>query len=143
MKKIGLYILFLPVIVSYGSKVNSGDTSQDLRIFKVAQVAPIINNLDNDLILILLLITLIFVLLFGIAVCRVIQKLIRIRHAYREFISNRWIDEPDTHSRKTEDPDLNLGLFTEQQWLLSELLSQGLEDGDGHDFVDLPHDWRS
>jgi hypothetical protein len=141
MKKISLYILFLPVLVGYGSNVNSGDTSQDLRIFKTAQVAQVINDIDNGLVLILLLVTLFFILLFGIAVCHVLQKLIRIRHAYREFISNRWIDEPNTHSRKTEDPDLNLGLFTEQQWLLSELLSQGPVDGDCHDFVDLPHDW--
>jgi hypothetical protein len=141
MKKIGLYILFLPVIVGYGSKVNSVDTSQDLLGFKVMQIDQSINDLSNSLVLILLLVTLIFVLLFGIAVCYVLQKLIRIGYAYREFISNRWIDEPDVHARKVEETDLNLAMFTEQQWELSELLSQGHEDGDSHDFVDLPHDW--
>ncbi len=39
MKKIGFFILFLPVMVAYGSRGNVVDIPQDLRVFKAAQVA--------------------------------------------------------------------------------------------------------
>jgi hypothetical protein len=142
MKKIGFFILFLPALDAYWSGGNAVvDTPQDLSIIKAARFAQGINDLDHSQVLILLLVALIFVLLFGLAVFLIVWRLIRIGRAYRELVTSRWSDEPNTHWRKAEEPDLCLHMFTEQQWLLNQLLSQGYDDTDAHDFVDLPHDW--
>jgi len=98
-------------------------------------------DINHSQVLILLLVTIIFIVIFGLAVLLIVWRLIRIGRAYFAFISCRWTEDPDIHSRKVQETDLNLAMFTEQQWPLSELFSQGHEDGDGHDFVDLPHDW--
>jgi flagellar biogenesis protein FliO len=140
MKKIGGFILFLPVMVSYWSRGNVVDTPKDLRVFKVSLVAQSTNGLDHNQVLILLLVTLVFVLLFSMALYLIVRRLIRIARAYRRFVSNQWVDDLDVHSRKVEESDLNLGVFTEQQWLLNQLLTQGHEDADAHNFVDLPND---
>jgi hypothetical protein len=143
MEKIDFFILFLPVMLADGSKSCSVDTPRDLLGFKAMQVDQSINDLSNSLVLILLLVTLIFILLFGIAVCHIIRRLIRIGRAYREFISSRWVEDPDIRRRKAEETDLSQEIFTEQQWLLSEWFSQYHEDGDALDYVDHPHDWWS
>ncbi len=93
--------------------------------------------------LILLLVTLIFVVLFGLAVYLIVRRLIRIGRAYRELVSNGWIDEPDAHWRKAEETDLYMQILTEQQWLFNQFLSQGHEDADTHDLLDVSHDWWS
>jgi len=141
MKKIGFFILFLPVLLAFGSKDKSLVSPHEWGVINTAQVAQSINDFDHIQVLILLLVTFIFVLLFSIAMYQVVRQLIRIGRAYRAFISNRWIEDPDVPRRIAEESDLKLGVFTEQQWLLSQLLSQAHEDGDAHDFVDLPHDW--
>ena len=141
MKKIGFFILFLPVMVDYESKGNAFDTSQALKVFMATKVDLGINNLDHSQVLILLLVGLIFVLLFGLAVFLIVWRLIRIGHAYRELVNSNWNDEPHNRWRKVGESDLSLGMFTEQQWLLDQLFWQNHEDGGAHDFVDLPHNW--
>ena len=140
MKKLGFFIQFLPVMVAYGSRGNVVAAPQDMRVFEAVQATQNTKDLDHNQILILLLVTLLFVLLFGMALYLIVRRLIRIGRAYRRLFSNVHIDYPDVHSRKAEKADLDLAMFTEQQWLLSQLLSQGYEDRDDHDFVDLPHD---
>ena len=73
MKKIAFFIQFLPVMVAYGSRGNVVAVPQDLRVFKAAQVAQKMNNLDHSLVLILLLVTLVFVLIFSIVLYQFIQ----------------------------------------------------------------------
>jgi hypothetical protein len=143
MKKIAFFIPLLLVMVLYESKGNAEDIPQDLRVFKAAQVAQKMNNLDHSLVLILLLVTLVFVLIFSIVLYQFIRRLIRLGRAYRKYISSTWNDDPDMQSRKAEEPDFSLGMFTEQQWLMNQLLSLGHEDGATNDSVDLPHDWWS
>ena len=143
MKKIGFFILFLPALDAYWSGGNAVDTPQDLSVIKAARVAQGINDLDHSQVLMLLLVTLIFVVLFVMAFCLVVRRLIRIGRAYRELVTSRWIDEPNTHWRNAEEHDLSMQIFTEQQCLLNQLLSLDHENGDAHDFVDLPHDWWS
>jgi hypothetical protein len=143
MKKIGFFILFLPALDAYWSGGNAVDTPQDLSVIKAARVAQVINDLNHSQVLILLLVTLIFVVLFGLAFFLIVRRLIRIGRAYRQLVSSVRTDEPDVHWRKAEEPDLSMQIFTEQQWLLNQLLSQSHEDGDAHDFVDFPHDWWS
>jgi hypothetical protein len=143
MKKIIFFSLFIPVIVAYGSRGNLVDTPKDLRVIKSTQVAQNINELDHCLILILLLLALIFVALFVLSVFLIVRRLIRISRAYHKLITSGWIDESDVHLRKAGESNLNQGIFTEQLWLLSQLFSQGHENGDTHDFLDPPHDWWS
>ena len=144
MKKIGFFILFLPALDAYWSGGNAVvDTPLDLSIIKATRVTQGINDLNHGQVLILLLVTLIFVVLFGLAFFFIVRRLIRIGRAYRQLVSSVRTDEPDVHWRKAEEPDLSMQIFTEQQWLLNQLLSQSHEDGDAHDFVDFPHDWWS
>ena len=102
-----------------------------------------LSDVGHAEILILLLITLLFIALFFIGVCLIVPRLIRIGRSYLRFISGSWTDEPDVHWRKSDDPDFIPGMFTEQQGLLNQLLSQGHEDGDAHDFSDISHDMWS
>jgi len=143
MKKIGFFILCLPALDTYWSGGNAVDTPQDLSVIKAAWVTQGINDLDHSQVLILLLVTLIFVVLFGMAVYLVIRRLIRIGREYRELVTSRWIDEPNTHWRKCEETNLYLQTLTEQQWLFNQFISQGHDDANTHDLLDLPHDWCS
>jgi hypothetical protein len=143
MKKIGFFNLFIPVMVAYGSRGTVVDTQKDLRVIKATQVAQNINELDHSLILILLLLALIFAALFVLSVFFIVRRLIRIGRAYHKLITSGWIDESEAHLIKANESDLSFGMFTDQQWLLNQLFSQGHEDGDAHEFVDPPHDWWS
>ncbi len=143
MNKIDFFSLFLPALEAYGSKSKAGDTPQDLSMIKAARVVQSINDINHSLVLILLLVTVIFVALFGLLVFLIVRRLIRIGRAYGRLVSASWIDDPDVHLRKAEDPDLSLGMFTEQQWLFNQFLSQGHEDADAHDLLDISHDWWS
>ncbi len=128
-------------MLPYGSKCVAFGTPPDLTVFNAAGVSHSTNNLDHNQVLILLLVTVIVVLLFSMSLYHVVRRLIRIGRAYRLFISSRWSEDPDIHARKAEETDFDLAMFMEQQWLLSELFSQGHEDAEDHDLVDLPHDW--
>ena len=112
-------------------------------LFLPALVAQEIIDLNHSQVLILLLVTLILIVIFGLAVFLIVRRLIRIWGAYRELVSNGWIDEPEAHWRKGEETNLNLQTLTEQQWLFNQFLSQGYDDTDIHDLLDLPHDWWS
>ena len=144
MKKIGFFILFLPALDAYWSGGNAVvDTPLDLSIIKAPRVAQGINDLNHSQVLILLLVTLIFVVLFGLAFFLIVRRLIRIGRAYRQLVSNGWIDEPEANWRKGEETDLYILALTEQQWLFNQFLSQSHDDADTHDLLDLPHDWWS
>ena len=67
MKKLGFFIQFLPVMVAYGSRGNVVAAPQDMRVFEAVQATQNTKDLDHNQILILLLVTLLFVLLFGMA----------------------------------------------------------------------------
>ncbi len=120
MKKIGSFSLFLPALAAQG----------DI-------------NIIQSQVVILLLVTIIFVVIFGSAVFLIIWRLIRIGRAYRKLVSNGWIDEPFTHWRKGEETDLNMQTLIEQLWQFNQFLSQGHDDLDTHDLIDAPHDWWS
>jgi len=141
MNKIGFFSLFLPAVVAHGSIGNAVDNPQALSIIKAAQVAQGINDLYHSQVLIMLLVTLIFFVLFSLAVYLVVRRLIRIGRAYRRLVSSRWIDEPYAHSRKGEETDLYLQIPFEHQWLFNQFLSQGHDDANTHDLLDLPHEW--
>lgn len=120
MKKINLLNLILPALVAQGSvDINQGQM------------------------LILLMITCISVVIFGLTFFLIVCRLIRIGRAYRKLVSNEWIDKPFTHWRKGEKTDLYMHTFTEQQWLFNQFLSQGHDDFETHDLLDVSHDWWS
>ena len=120
MKNFGFFSVFLPALVAQG-----------------------IIDLNHSQVLILLLVTLILIVIFGLTVFLIVRRLIRIGHAYRELVSNGWIDEPEAHWRKGEETDLYMQMHTEKQWLFNQFLSQGHDDTDTHDLLDVPHDWYS
>ncbi len=100
-------------------------------------------DINDSQLLILLLVTMIFVVIFGLAVFLIVWRLIRIGRAYRKLVTNGLMDEPDTHWKKGEGTELNMNTFTEQQWLFNQFLSQGHEDFETHDLLDGSNDWLS
>ncbi len=159
MKTIGVFVLFVVVIVllfaAHGPSENAVDIAQAQSVIEAARAAQDaayaaqvaaqgISDVGRGQTLILLLVTLIVVVLLGLAAYLVIRRLIRIRRVYRKLTSGKWISGPNAHWRKSEEPDLYQQMLIEQQWLLTQLLSQGHEDAaDTHDLLDLPHDWWS
>ncbi len=120
MKKISPFSLFLSLLV-----VKEG------------------THLNHSQVLILMLVTIIFFVIFGLAVFLIVWRLIRIGRAYRRLMSNGWMDEPITHGRKGEETDLSMQTLIEQQWQFNQFLSQGHEDFETHDLLDGSHDWWS
>ena len=155
MKKIGLFVLIMVILTACGPTENAVDIAQAQSVIEAARAAQDasraaqiaaqgVSDVGRGQTLILLLVTLIFVALFVLAVYLVVRRLIRIQRVYRNLTSGKWISGPNAHWRKSEEPDLYQQMLIEQQWLLTQLLSQGYEDAtDGHDLLDLPHDWWS
>ncbi len=161
MKKIGLFVLLAVILTACGPTENMVDITQAQSVIEAARAAQDasraaqiaaegVSDVGRGQTLILLLVTLIFISLLILAVYLVVRRLIRLQRIYRQFASGRissgrWISGPNAHWRKSEEPDLYQQMLLEQQWLLSQLLSQGHEDADSgsHDLLDLPHDWWS
>lgn len=106
-------------------------------------VAQRIIDINISQVLILLLVMLILIVIFGLAVFLIVWRLIRIGRAYRKLVSSGWIDEPGAHWRKGEKTGLYMHTFTEQQWLFNHFLSQGHDDFETHELLDVSHDWWS
>ena len=100
-------------------------------------------DINHSQMLILLLITFISVVIVGLTFFLIVRRLIRIGRAFRKLVSNGWIDETFAHWRKGEEPDLYMQTLTEQQWLFNQFLSQGHDDFETHDLLDVSHDWWS
>ncbi len=155
MKKIGLFVLIMVILAACGPTENAVDIAQAQSVIEAARAAQDasraaqiaaqgVSDVGRGQTLILLLVTLIVVVLLGLAAYLVIRRLIRIQRVYRKLTSGKWISGPNAHWRKSEEPDLYQQMLIEQQWLLTQLLSQGHEDvAESHDLLDLPHDWWS
>ena len=156
MKKIGLFVLMVMILAACGPTENAVDIAQAQSVIEAARAAQDasraaqiaaqgISDVGRGQTLILVLLTLLVVVILSLAVYLFVRQLIRIQHAYRKLQSGKWISGPNAHWRKTEEPDLYQQMLLEQQWLLTQLLSQGHEDTDAgvHDLMDLPHDWWS
>lgn len=156
MKKIGLFILIVVILAACGPSENAVDIAQAQSVIEAARAAQDasraaqiaaqgISDVGRGQTLILVLLTLLVVVILCLAVYLVVRRLILIQHAYRKLTTGKWISGPNAHWRKAEEPDLYQQMLLEQQWLLTQLLSQGHEDADtgAHDLLDLPHDWWS
>ena len=155
MKTIGVMALSVLLLAACGPTENAVDIAQAQSVIEAARAAQDasraaqiaaqgVSDVGRGQTLILLLVTLIVVVLLGLAAYLVIRRLIRIQRVYRKLSSGKWISGPNAHWRKSEEPDLYQQMLIEQQWLLTQLLSQGHEDAaDTHDLLDLPHDWWS
>ena len=157
MKKIGLFMLIVAILAACGPSENAVDIAQAQSVIEAARAAQdasraaqiaaqgSISDVGRGQTLILVLLTLLVVVILCITVYLVVRRLIRIQLAYRKLTSGKWISGPNAHWRKAEEPDLYQQMLLEQQWLLTQLLSQGHEDADAgaHDLMDLPHDWWS
>lgn len=155
MKKIGLFVLMVMILAACGPTENAVDIAQAQSVIEAARAAQDasraaqiaaqgLSDMGRGQTLILLLVTLIVFVLLGLAAYLIIRRLIRIQSVYRKVTSGTWISGPNAHWKKSEEPDLYQQMLIEQQWLLTQLLSQGHEDAaDTHDLLDLPHDWWS
>ncbi len=157
MKKIGWLVLLATILTACGPSQNAVEIAQAQSVIEAARAAQDaayaaqiaaqgISDVGRGQTLILLLITLIIVALLGLAVYFVVWRMIRAQRAYRQLTpgsTGRWLSGPNAHWRKSGEPDLYRQMLIEQQWLLTQLLSQGQEDIDTHELLDLPHDWWS
>ncbi len=161
MKKIGLFVLIAMILASCGPSENAVEIGQSQRVIEAARAAHEtsraaqiaaqgISDMGRSQTLFLLLVTLIFIVLLVLAVYLVLRRLIRLQRLFRQFStgqisSGRWISDPNAHWRKSEESALYQQMLLDQQWLLTQLLSQGHEDADigSNELSDLPHDWWS
>ncbi len=161
MKKIGLFALIAMILAACGPSENAVEIGQSQRAIEAARAAQEasraslmaaqgVSHMDRGQTLVLLLMTLIFIVLLVLAVYLVLRRLIRLQRLFRQFStgqisSGRWISGHNEHWRKSEEPALYQQILLDQQWLLTQLLSQGHEDANigSNDLLDLPHDWWS
>jgi hypothetical protein len=75
---------------------------------------------------------------FFLVVFVFIQCLAIWKHYIWRTGSEEWIGEPNTHWKKSDEPDLYQQIQLDQQWLFSRLASQSQDETDQ---PELPIDW--
>jgi hypothetical protein len=161
MKKMGLFVFLAAILTACGPSDNAVEIAQAQSVIEAARAAQDaayaaqvaaqgISDMGRGQTFILLLITLIVVVLVGLAVYLIVRRLIRVQHSYRQLTTGstgRWVSGPNAHWRKSGESDLYQQMLLEQHWLLTQLLSQGHEDADAdvdaHELLDMSHDWWS
>ena len=91
--------------------------------------------------LILILLTLMVVLLIGIAAYIVIQSQVWKRSQFQSKNTRRWIGGPNAHWKRMGSPDPYQQLLLQQQMLLTQLRQQSQAETQDDDPPQLPTGW--
>jgi hypothetical protein len=149
MKKIGLFFLLIVILTACNTTNKKVDSVRTQSVFqaihavqgtaKAAKVAtPGLNEVGHWPFLILMLLVLFLVVPFVLIIFVIIRCLALWKHYIWRTGSGLWIGALDAQWKKTEEPDLYQQMQLDQQWLFSQLLSQGQEETDQ---PELPIDW--
>ena len=142
MKKIGLFIPLMMILAACGPSENTVDITRVNSVIKAASAAQVatqgLSEVGHWQSLILILLVLFLVVPFVLAVCVFIRCFILWKYIIWPTGSGQWIGEFDTQWKKSEEPDLYQQIQLDQQWLFSQLLSQGQDEADP---PELPIDW--
>lgn len=151
MIKMGLFALLAVGLTACGLSDNEVTIAQAQSMIEAARAAQDashaaqttsqgLSDMARGQIFILVLLTLIFVALLGIVFYLIMYRQIKIP-SFCQAKHGRWISGPNARSGKIEEPDLYQQMLSEQQWLLTQLLSQGSDETEIHDLPDLPGGW--
>jgi len=152
MKKIGLFIvLVFLVLAACGPSDNAVEIAQAQSVIEAARAAQDaaraaqiasqgLSDVGRGQTLILVLLTLVVVLLIGLAAYIVIQRQIWKHSQAKPKNTGRWISGPNAGWKRIENPD-PYQLILQQQMLLTQLLQQSQMKTNEDDQPQLPTGW--
>jgi hypothetical protein len=91
--------------------------------------------------LILVLLTLVLLILVVLATYIVVIRLTRQKPSPKTGPSGRWMNGPNAHWKRLEQPDLYQQMLLQQQWLITQLLSQSQAEPEEDEPPQLPTGW--
>ena len=156
MKKIVIFINIVVLVVlaaaACGPSNNAVEIAQAQSVIesaraardasRAAQIASQgLSDLGRDQTLILVLLTLVVVLLIGLAAYIVIQRQFWKRSQFQSKNTGRWIGGPNGHWKRMGSPDPYQQLLLQQQMLLTQLRQQSQAETQDDDPPQLPTGW--
>ena len=156
MKKIGFFLALvlsvLLVVAACGPSDNSVEIAQAQSVIEAARAAQDaaravqiasqgLSDVGRGQTLILVLLTLMVVLLIGIAAYIVIQRQIWKYSQVQPKNNGRWMSGPNAHWKRVDAPDPYQQLLLQQQMLLTQLLQQNQVESEDDDRPQLPAGW--
>jgi hypothetical protein len=156
MKKIVIFIAIVVLVLLVVSACEPSDNSVEIAqaqsvieaaraaqdAARAAQIASQgLSDVGRGQSLILILLTLVVVLLFGLAAYIVIQRQIWRRSQFQPKTTGRWIGGPNAHWKRMEGPDPYQQLLLQQQMLLTQLLQRSQTETPEDDQPQLPAGW--
>ncbi|HWQ83436.1 MAG TPA: hypothetical protein VN363_02655 [Anaerolineales bacterium] len=156
MKKIGFFIALvlsvLLVVAACGPSDNAVEIAQAQNVIEAARAAQDasraaqiasqgLSDMGRGQTLILVLMTLMVVLLIGMAAYIVIQRLIWKHSQVQPRNTGRWMSGPNAHWKRVEGSDPYQQLLLQQQMLLTQFLQQSQVESEEDDRPQLPTEW--
>lgn len=156
MKKIAFFIALvlsvLLVVATYGPSDNAVEIAQAQSVIEAARAAQDaaraaqiasqgLSDVGRGQTLILVLLTLVVVLLFGLAAYIVIQRQMLKHSPVQPKGGGRWMSGPNAHWKRVDGPDPYQQLLLQQQMLLNQLLQQSQAETEEDDRPQLPAGW--
>ena len=156
MKKIGFFIALvlsvLMVVAASRASDNAVEIAQAQSVIEAARAAQDaaraaqiasqgLGDVGRGQTLILVLMTLVVVLLIGLAAYIVIQRQIWKHSQVQPKHSGRWMSGPNAHWKRVDGPDPYQQLLLQQQMLLTQLLQQSQVETEEDERPQLPTGW--
>jgi len=156
MKKIGFFIALvlsvLMVVAASRASDNAVEIAQAQSVIEAARAAQDaaraaqiasqgLGDVGRGQTLILVLMTLVVVLLIGLAAYIVIQRQIWKHSQVQQKHSGRWMSGPNAHWNRVDGPDPYQQLLLQQQMLLTQLLQQSQVETEEDERPQLPTGW--
>ena len=156
MKKIAIFITIVVLVLlaaaACGPSDNAVDIAQAQSVIEAARAAQDatraaqiasqgLSDVGRGQTLILVLLTLVVVLLIGMAAYIVIHRQIWRRSQFQSKNTGRWIGGPNAHWKRMDGSDPYQQLLLQQQMLLTRLLQQSQIETPEDDQPQLPTGW--
>jgi hypothetical protein len=156
MKKIGFFIALvlsvLLVVAACGPSDNAVEIAQAQSVIEAARAAQNaaraaqiasqgLSDVGRGQTLILVLLTLMVIILIGMAAYIVIQRQIWKHSQVQPKHSGRWMSGPNAHWKRVDGPDPYQQLLLQQQMLLTQLLQQSQVETEEDERPQLPTGW--
>lgn len=149
MKKIGFFIALVLLVLLAAAACGPGDNAVEIAqaqsMIEAARAAQIasqgLSDVGRGQTLILVLLTLVVVLLIGMAAYIVIQRQVWKHSQVQPKNNSRWMSGPNAYWKRVDGPDPYQQLLLQQQILLTQLLQQSQAETQDDDPPQLPAGW--
>lgn len=152
MKVMGFWFLFLLMIAACGPSDNSVEIAQAQSVIEAARAAQDaaraaqiasqgLSDVGRGQTLMLVLLTLVLVVLVGLAVYIVIHRQIWKHSQIQLKGASRWVNGPNAHWKRIEGVNPYQQLLLQQQMLLTQILQQSQTTHEEEDQPQLPTGW--